>query len=142
VRPHELIIHWFHDEGGLFDENTFRGDKTLINHIGIPFFRRGISDQLIDFLKVGLRMPRSKNLVPILPCHPIVILYVNIMTITHSPAATVLDGINSLKNALPSIAGISALLSMENVRIRIILSLGALTKQGGRISLESPDLLG
>jgi hypothetical protein len=38
VRPHELIIHWFQYEGGLFDESSFRGDKPLINHIRVPAF--------------------------------------------------------------------------------------------------------
>jgi hypothetical protein len=113
----------FHYEWGLFDNVTFRWYKDLVNKVGIPLFSGVEQDNIINSLNVSLVVTWGKDLVTILPSHPIVLPYVYMLAIAHLPTAALPYSVNSLIDALPSIARLPTLLSMENISVRVVFCL-------------------
>jgi hypothetical protein len=126
----------------LFDKSTLKGEKGLINKTMVPASRGAFINDITDFGCVRLTVVGCKDLVTILTNDPIIFPDLDGLAISYFPATSLLNSVNSLVDALPSITGTSATGGMNYVRVRVIFSFEALGQKGMRVSLESPYLLG
>jgi hypothetical protein len=122
MRPHENILSVFHNERCLLDKGSFKREKGLINECRVPILCRLIKDKVTNFSHTVLSLGRGEDLITILPYYPVIFPYISGLAVTNLPTTSFFYKINSLEYALPRIAAASALMSMKNIRIRIVSS--------------------